>query len=214
MKPLILPRSPAFTSKHTLGADHTERLAKIEIDSVLTEARLGELKTRREIERDLAHSIRGVREELDALQGETPLIRGCVDLEQLASGQRPVENLRQGDFHRTDRQTAVIGDEKSRSVDRRPTLEASWAIRNRHSGRFTTGTTPTKPLACNKLVSPPRHRHNIHFRQSRKFFVSPRTVPPLFSAVRNKKRNAKWRHYYFDGKTAAGKKTAPRPFHS
>ena len=85
-----------------LGANHAERLAKIETGRVSTEARLAELKVRWEKERDLVHSIRGVREEietkldapeavtlradlnrlnreLDTLQGETPLIRVCVD---------------------------------------------------------------------------------------------------------------------------------------
>ncbi len=85
-----------------LGANHAERLAKIAVDREATEARLADLKTRWEKERDLVHSIRGVREELEAkleapeaatlradldrlnkeldeLQGETPLIRVCVD---------------------------------------------------------------------------------------------------------------------------------------
>ena len=85
-----------------LGTDHAERLANIEAERISTEARLAELKARWEKERDLVHSIRGVREEieaktdapqvatlradldrlnkeLEALQGETPLIRVCVD---------------------------------------------------------------------------------------------------------------------------------------
>jgi len=91
----------------TLGADHSERLAKIESDRQKAEAELATLKARWEKERDLVHSIRGVREEieklsaekkletpeaatlradlerlnkeLEALHGETPLIRVCVD---------------------------------------------------------------------------------------------------------------------------------------
>jgi type VI secretion system protein VasG len=48
-----------------LGADHSERLAKIETERATTEAKLADLKGRWEKERDLVHSIRGVREELE-----------------------------------------------------------------------------------------------------------------------------------------------------
>jgi type VI secretion system protein VasG len=85
-----------------LGTNHAERLAKLEADRVTTEARLAELKARWEKESALVKSIREVREkieakhdspevptlraeldglnkELETLQGETPLIRVCVD---------------------------------------------------------------------------------------------------------------------------------------
>ena len=89
----------------TLGADHVERLAGIVTLQGETEARLAVLKERWEKERDLVHSIRELRgqiekltsekkteeivplradldrlnKELETLQGETPLIRVCVD---------------------------------------------------------------------------------------------------------------------------------------
>jgi type VI secretion system protein VasG len=91
----------------TLGTDHAERLTAIAAQTVDTESRLAALKERWEKERDLVHSIRDIRGqieklsaekktdspemaplradldrlngELDQLQGETPLIRVCVD---------------------------------------------------------------------------------------------------------------------------------------
>ena len=90
-----------------VGADHSERLAAIKTQQAETEARLAVLKERWEKERDLVHSIRDIRGqmeklsaenkldapetaplradlarlngELDQLQGEKPLIRVCVD---------------------------------------------------------------------------------------------------------------------------------------
>ena len=89
----------------TLGTDHAERLAGIATQQAETESRLAVLKERWEKERDLVHSIRELRGqiekltiekkteeivplradldrlnlELETLQGETPLIRVCVD---------------------------------------------------------------------------------------------------------------------------------------
>ena len=90
-----------------VGTDHSERLAEIKTQQGETEKRLAGLKERWEKERDLVHSIRDIRaqieklsgekkadspeaaplrtdldrlnRELDALQGEAPLIRVCVD---------------------------------------------------------------------------------------------------------------------------------------
>ena len=89
----------------TLGTDHAERLAGIATQQAETESRLAVLKERWEKERDLVHAIRELRSqiekltiekkteeivplradldrlnvELETLQGETPLIRVCVD---------------------------------------------------------------------------------------------------------------------------------------
>ena len=89
----------------TLGTDHAERLAGIATQQAETESRLAVLKERWEKERDLVHAIRELRGqiekltiekkteeivplradldrlnlELETLQGETPLIRVCVD---------------------------------------------------------------------------------------------------------------------------------------
>src|SRR5262249_47483176 len=85
-----------------LGADHSERLAKIAEQKEKVEKQLGELMARWEKERDLVTRIREVRAkleepsadanleslradlaalntELETLQGESPLIRVCVD---------------------------------------------------------------------------------------------------------------------------------------
>ena len=90
-----------------VGTDHSERLAAIKTQQAETEARLAVLKERWEKERDLVHSIRDIRGQmeklsaenkldapetaplradlarlngaLDQLQGEKPLIRVCVD---------------------------------------------------------------------------------------------------------------------------------------
>jgi type VI secretion system protein VasG len=84
----------------TLGADHSERLTAIARQKEQAETRLAELQARWEKERDLVNRIREIRGkletstqdpdalraelgamngELDQLQGETPLIRVCVD---------------------------------------------------------------------------------------------------------------------------------------
>jgi type VI secretion system protein VasG len=88
--------------EESVGSDHAERLANIAEMRTETEARLGALKTRWEQERDIVTKVRerreklekdpkhdgagSAREELDALnselaalQGETPLVRVCVD---------------------------------------------------------------------------------------------------------------------------------------
>jgi type VI secretion system protein VasG len=81
-----------------LGADHAERLSQIATQKTETEARIATLRARWDKERDLVNRIREVRAklesapdpalstelarlnvELDAVQGETPLIRVCVD---------------------------------------------------------------------------------------------------------------------------------------
>jgi type VI secretion system protein VasG len=89
-----------------VGADHAERLGEIEKERVKTEAALTALTTRWEKEKGLVSQIRDIRQkleqhhagsekqkdadglrsqlaaldaELEALQGETPLIRVCVD---------------------------------------------------------------------------------------------------------------------------------------
>ena len=86
-----------------VGADHTERLATIATAKIETEARLASLTERWDRERDLVGKIREIRgkleadgapagdagalraelgrlnEELEILQGETPLVRVCVD---------------------------------------------------------------------------------------------------------------------------------------
>jgi type VI secretion system protein VasG len=89
-----------------VGADHSERLEKIAADRATTEARLASLRERWEAERKLVEEIRQIRIELEeqhaagsadpktatlratlsdlnaqlaALQGETPLVRVCVD---------------------------------------------------------------------------------------------------------------------------------------
>jgi type VI secretion system protein VasG len=85
-----------------VGSDHSERLANIAEQRVETEARLGALQTRWETERDIVTKVRERREKLEAdgggdaaatlrqeldllngelstLQGETPLVRVCVD---------------------------------------------------------------------------------------------------------------------------------------
>jgi len=89
-----------------VGADHSERLQKIADDRQATEARLGKLRERWESERKLVEEIRQIRTQLEdqhaagsadpktatlrttladrnaqlaALQGETPLVRVCVD---------------------------------------------------------------------------------------------------------------------------------------
>lgn len=83
------------------GADHSERLAAIETQKTAAEARLAELKARWETEAALVKRLREVRAQLEpgdssdgdalraemqklnadlaALQGETPLMRVCVD---------------------------------------------------------------------------------------------------------------------------------------
>jgi type VI secretion system protein VasG len=87
--------------EEAVGADHAERLAAIREQRTATEARLKELKERWEKERALVEKIRGIRgqlekgvkegapelraelavlnSELEAMQGETPLMRVCVD---------------------------------------------------------------------------------------------------------------------------------------
>jgi type VI secretion system protein VasG len=88
--------------EESVGSNHAERLANITEQRTETEARLGALKTRWEQERDIVTKVRErreklekdpkhdaagtVRQELDALnadlatlQGETPLVRVCVD---------------------------------------------------------------------------------------------------------------------------------------
>ena len=90
-----------------VGADHAERLAAIAAERAETEASLAALQERWEKERDLVHSLRDIRGqlekhntekklespeavalradldrlngELETLQGESPLIRVCVD---------------------------------------------------------------------------------------------------------------------------------------
>ncbi|HEV2181021.1 MAG TPA: type VI secretion system ATPase TssH, partial [Gemmatimonadaceae bacterium] len=87
-----------------VGTDHNERLGKIATERVEVEANLASLTTRWNEERDLVTKIRGLREALEAgagkngdgtasqreelgslqgrlttLQGETPLVRVCVD---------------------------------------------------------------------------------------------------------------------------------------
>jgi type VI secretion system protein VasG len=85
-----------------VGADHSERLATIAEERTATEARLKELNGRWEKEKGMVEKIRELRgklelapsspdapaqraqlnemnAELDALQGETPLMRVCVD---------------------------------------------------------------------------------------------------------------------------------------
>jgi type VI secretion system protein VasG len=89
-----------------VGADHSERLAKIATDKAETEERLAAMKERWEKERGLVNEIRdlrvkleeqhaagstngqssgmktklaGLNSQLDELQGETPLVRVCVD---------------------------------------------------------------------------------------------------------------------------------------
>jgi type VI secretion system protein VasG len=86
-----------------VGADHTERLTAIAASKLETEARLATLSERWERERGLVEKIREIRgrlegeagdattaaalreelghlhEELETLQGETPLVRVCVD---------------------------------------------------------------------------------------------------------------------------------------
>jgi type VI secretion system protein VasG len=88
--------------EEAVGSDHAERLGNIAEQRTETEARLGALKTRWEQERDLVTKVRERREKLEAdpkhdaagtvrqeldllnrelatLQGETPLVRVCVD---------------------------------------------------------------------------------------------------------------------------------------
>jgi len=88
-----------------VGADHAERLAAIETERSREDARLAELRTRWETERGLVLKIRDLRtrleevnptppatdpaplrmeldalnQQLDAVQGEQPLVRVCVD---------------------------------------------------------------------------------------------------------------------------------------
>jgi type VI secretion system protein VasG len=89
-----------------VGADHSERLANIETQRAETEAKLAAMKERWEKERGLVNEIRDLRvkledqhaagsingqsagmkakladlnHQLDTLQGETPLVRVCVD---------------------------------------------------------------------------------------------------------------------------------------
>jgi type VI secretion system protein VasG len=86
-----------------LGADHAERLAALAAQKTAAEARLAELQARWEKERDLVGRIREIRAKLEdaaapaadsaalraeldtlgaelaAIQGETPLMRICVD---------------------------------------------------------------------------------------------------------------------------------------
>jgi type VI secretion system protein VasG len=89
-----------------VGADHSERLTQIETDRAETEANLAAMKVRWEKERGLVNEIRDLRvkleeehaagttngqsagmkaklgdlnAQLDTLQGETPLVRVCVD---------------------------------------------------------------------------------------------------------------------------------------
>src|SRR5579863_1234049 len=82
-----------------VGADHAERLQAIAVERQATEERLAALKERFEKENSLVHQVRGLRTkiedgdssdetrtslnalqaELDAIQGEMPLMRVCVD---------------------------------------------------------------------------------------------------------------------------------------
>ena len=81
-----------------LGADHAERLSQIAALKTETEEKIATLRARWDKERDLVNRIREVRTklesapdpalsaelaklnaELETVQGETPLIRVCVD---------------------------------------------------------------------------------------------------------------------------------------
>lgn len=94
-----------LSREQAAGGNHAERLAKIASQRAIVETTLKELEGRWEKERALVEKIRGVREklendvanpdqtandalrteltalnaELDAMQGETPLVRGFVD---------------------------------------------------------------------------------------------------------------------------------------
>ena len=160
-----------------VGADHSERLAAIAAAKLETEARLATLTERWERERGLVEKIREIRgrlegtggdggdpaelraelgrlnEELETLQGETPLVRVCVDgglVGEVISGWTgvPVGKMLR------DELGTVLGLEGhlgSRIIGQGHALEAiSRRIRTSRAGI----EDPNKPVGVFMLVGP------------------------------------------------------------
>ena len=159
-----------------VGADHSERLATIAAAKLETEARLAALTERWERERGLVEKIREIRgqlendgtttdaaglrtelgrlnDELEALQGETPLVRVCVDgglVGEVISGWTgiPVGKMLRDELGTVLGLEAQLG---ARIIGQGHALEAiSRRIRTSRAGI----EDPNKPVGVFMLVGP------------------------------------------------------------
>ena len=158
-----------------VGADHTERLAAIAVAKAETEAKLAQLSERWERERGLVEKIREIRGqlegdgvadaaslrtelgalngELETLQGETPLVRVCVDAGLVGEVISGWTGIPVGKMLR-DELGAVLGLEGqlgARIIGQGHALEAiSRRIRTSRAGI----EDPNKPVGVFMLVGP------------------------------------------------------------
>jgi len=163
-----------------VGANHSERLEEIESERAKTEAELAALTTRWEAEKGLVDQIRGIRQkleqhhgggekqpdasalrkelrkldsELETLQGETPLMRVCVDASIVGEVLSSWTGIPVGKMMR-DEMSTVLGLEKTlgaRVIGQDTALEQiSRRVRTSRAGI----EDPQKPKGVFMLVGP------------------------------------------------------------